>query len=143
MYIRFYLYGYNLKEQLYEGVVDPLIKLEAILLHGTDNSKSKLLGQAEAALVSSTDASNDGVKVACLSFGQKIPEQDAAQSSFTVLMVDVKGILSREAESVLCPEDAKRGISGNDLLTIDCSCGNKDGVSSSNGRPEPGETVLQ
>lgn len=57
MYIRFYLYGYNLKEQLYEGVVDPLIKLEAILLHGTDNSKSKLLGQAEAALVSSTDAS--------------------------------------------------------------------------------------
>lgn len=38
---------------------------------------------------------NDGVKVACLSFGQKIPEQDAAQSSFTVLMVDVKGILSR------------------------------------------------
>lgn len=38
---------------------------------------------------------NDGVKVACLGLNQKIPEQDAAQSPFTVLMVDVKGILSR------------------------------------------------
>lgn len=55
-------YGHNLKEQLYEGIVDPLIKLEAILLHGTHNSKSELLGQTEAALVSSTDASCNIVK---------------------------------------------------------------------------------
>lgn len=47
---------------------------------------------------------NDGVKVACLGLSQKIPEQDAAQSSFTVLMVDIEGILSRAIQQ----EDKKK-----------------------------------
>lgn len=48
---------YNLKEQLYEGVVDPLVELVAVLLHGADNSKSEFLGQTEATFISSADAS--------------------------------------------------------------------------------------
>ena len=45
------------EEQLHKGVVDPMVELVAVLFHGTDNSKSELLGKTEAALVSSTDAS--------------------------------------------------------------------------------------